>query len=139
VNDEVRAAVRAHEAPDQDALDGAVQRAYESPIWKEEGARCVECGACNTICPTCHCFLLADQRPARSASRLRLWDSCLIKDFARVAVGPIPPWPLDAAQKPLREEVRLLSQDGRLYACTGCGRCISACPARIDIGKSSRV
>jgi sulfhydrogenase subunit beta (sulfur reductase) len=136
VRDEVRAAARAHEVPDQDALAGAVQRAYESPIWKEEGARCVECGACNTICPTCHCFLLADQAAGERLARLRLWDSCLIKDFARVAGGANPrPWLWMRLRNRFEKKFDFFPKTGGLYACTGCGRCISACPARIDIRK----
>ena len=53
----------------------------------EEAGTCVECGACNAIYPTCHCFLLYDQRSAESMARLRLWDCCMVKDFARVAGG----------------------------------------------------
>lgn len=136
VSDEVRAAARANEVPDQDALEGAVRRAYDSPIWKEEGARCVECGACNTICPTCHCFLLADQAAGERLARLRLWDSCLIKDFARVAGGANPrPRLWMRLRNRFEKKFDFFPRTGGLYACTGCGRCISACPARIDIRK----
>lgn len=136
VRDEVRAVTQAHQAPDQDTLAGAVMRAYEAPLWKEEGARCVECGACNTICPTCHCFLLADQAAGERLARLRLWDSCLIKDFARVAGGANPrPWLWMRLRNRFEKKFDFFPKTGGLYACTGCGRCISACPARIDIRK----
>jgi sulfhydrogenase subunit beta (sulfur reductase) len=134
VHDEVVAAARAHAVPDQDALAGALAKAYEAPVWKEEGARCVECGACNAICPTCHCFLLADQAAGERFARLRLWDSCLIKDFARVAGGANPrPWLWMRLRNRFEKKFDFFPKTGGVYACTGCGRCITACPARIDI------
>jgi len=107
---------------------------WESPVWQEEGLRCVECGACNSICPTCHCFLLFDQQQDRLFARFRAWDSCLLRDFARVAGGGNPRSRLwtrlrNRFFKKFDYFPKVLQSD----ACTGCGRCIEACPARIDI------
>jgi ferredoxin len=67
VADKVRENIRSNGVPAQDRLSGVIEKNYEDPLWKEEAETCVECGACNTICPTCHCFLLLDQQDNPSA------------------------------------------------------------------------
>jgi len=134
VADAVRAGIEDAGVPSQDSIYGAVKRNYESEIWNDEAATCVECGACNTICPTCHCFLLYDQESKGKLGRFRIWDSCLVKDFARVAGGDNP---RDKLWKRLRnrfdKKFDYFREVMDQYACTGCGRCISACPGKIDI------
>ncbi|MBU4348802.1 4Fe-4S dicluster domain-containing protein, partial [bacterium] len=82
--------IKENNIPHQDSFKNIIERGYESNIWADEGNNCVECGACNTICPTCHCFLLYDQKDKDRMARLRIWDSCMIKDFAQVAGGANP-------------------------------------------------
>lgn len=131
---EVQNTIDAHEVPYQDSYKDMVTRNYESDIWADEAQHCVECGACNTICPTCHCFCLVDQSVGNQFARFRQWDSCMLKGFARVAGGGNP---RDRLWMRLRNRFEkkfdYFPQTADMYACTGCGRCISACPAKIDI------
>jgi len=135
--------------PKEQDLPGAVERNFHSKIWEDEARTCVECGACNTICPTCHCFLLYDQKSAgvnasdvaRGADmeRFRIWDSCMIKDFARVAGGGNPRAKLwMRLRNRFEKKFDYFPKVSGVTACTGCGRCISACPAKIDIRKVLR-
>jgi len=104
--------------------------------WEDEAKACVECGACNAVCPTCHCFLLYDQKDQRQMARLRSWDSCLLKDFARVAGGANPrPKLWMRLRNRFEKKFEFFPATAGIYACTGCGRCIQACPAKIDIRK----
>ncbi|MCQ9205338.1 MAG: 4Fe-4S dicluster domain-containing protein [Omnitrophica bacterium] len=122
--------------PYQESFENIIERNYESKIWEEEANTCVECGACNTICPTCHCFLLYDQKNEKNMARLRIWDSCMIKDFARVAGGANPRAKLwMRLRNRFDKKFDFFPKVAKTYACTGCGRCISACPAKIDIRK----
>jgi len=134
VTEQVRKNIQANGVPVQDRLAGVVRENYEHPLWKEEAETCVECGACNTICPTCHCFLLLDQLDNRDLVRYRLWDSCLIKDFAEVAGGANPrPQLWMRLRNRFEKKFDFFPKVNNMYACTGCGRCILACPGKIDI------
>ncbi len=99
-------------------------------VWKKHSSKCVSCGACSAICPTCSCFLLID-RPG--FQKVRQLDTCQYPAFERVAGG----------EDPLRElRVRFKNRYMCKYvwkpqrfdaiACTGCGRCIDACIAKIN-------
>lgn len=114
----------------------AVKKGYESESWKEFMLTCVECGGCNFICDTCHCFLLSDEKSNQAPARLKLWDSCLYVNFSRVAGGANP---LNTRAKRLRnrflKKFDFFPDNLGKYACCGCGRCIEVCPGKIDIRK----
>ena len=131
---EVQENIKTSEVPNEDVLTGAVEKNFKSQIWEDEAKTCVECGACNTICPTCHCFLLYDQKNENQMARLRIWDSCLLKNFATVAGGANPrPKLWMRLRNRFEKKFDFFPKVAKVFACTGCGRCISACPAKIDI------
>jgi len=109
---------------------------YDSSLWRELGEKCLSCGSCSMVCPTCYCYDVADDVAlgARDGSRKRSWDSCLFSTHARVAGGE------DfrhgrAARVKFRyyhKQRGFVAEYGR-PSCVGCGRCISACPVKIDI------
>ena len=133
---EVETNIKKDDIPHQEQFSGIIERNYQSEIWKDEAKTCVECGACNAICPTCHCFLLYDQKSEQRMARLRIWDSCMIKDFAKVAGGANPrPNLWMRLRNRFEKKFDFFPKVADIYACTGCGRCISACPAKIDIRK----
>ncbi|MFH0731613.1 MAG: 4Fe-4S dicluster domain-containing protein [Candidatus Omnitrophota bacterium] len=131
---EVEANIKENNVPNQDIFKDIIDKNYESGIWEDEAKTCVECGACNTICPTCHCFLLYDQKDESKMARLRIWDSCMVKYFARVAGGANPrPHLWMRLRNRFEKKFDFFPKAADVYACTGCGRCITACPAKIDI------
>lgn len=133
---EVERNIKKNGIPHQDSYKDIIEKNYNSDIWQNEAKTCVECGACNIICPTCHCFLLYDQMDGKKMERLRIWDSCMIKDFARVAGGANPrPKLWMRLRNRFEKKFDFFPKVASVYACTGCGRCISACPAKIDIRK----
>ncbi|MBL7156613.1 MAG: 4Fe-4S dicluster domain-containing protein [Candidatus Omnitrophica bacterium] len=136
VTKDVERNIKENNVPRQESLKGIIEKNFESDIWKDEARACVECGACNTVCPTCHCFLLYDEKNKENLARLRIWDSCMIKDFARVAGGANPRAKLwMRLRNRFEKKFYYFPKVADFYACTGCGRCITACPAKIDIRK----
>jgi ferredoxin len=132
---QVKGFIEKRNTPDEQAVRGCVKRHYDNlPMWQDFASTCVECGACNLVCPTCHCFLLFDERSKHRVGRSRTWDACLYKTFARVAGGANP-------RKHLYERLRNRFDKKFAFfpeildytACTGCGRCIDACPGDIDL------
>ncbi len=109
---------------------------YQSDIWQELGERCLSCGSCSMVCPTCYCFDVADSvRPgSREGERSRSWDSCLFSTHALVAGG-------ENFRKARSSRIKFrfyhkqrgfVAEYGR-PSCVGCGRCITACPVNIHI------
>lgn len=131
---EVQRNITEQGVPHQDQYEGMIARNYESPIWEDEAKTCTECGACTTICPTCHCFMLRDEKEEDKVVRYRQWDSCMVKDYARVAGGGNPrPHLWMRLRNRFEKKFDFFPKVADIYACTGCGRCITACPANIDI------
>jgi len=116
-------------------LQAAVEGSFESGLWADFSEHCVECGACNFICCTCHCFLLADGVDAQGKpARAKLWDACLFNNFARTAGGGTPrPFRAERLRNRFDKKFSFFPQVMGRYACDGCGRCTQACIARIDI------
>lgn len=102
----------------------------EQWLWKKHSEKCVSCGACAVICPTCTCFLLADRK---DFEKVRMTDACQYPGFARVAAGEDPLKRL-SVRFSNRYLCKYVWKPGRfkVKACTGCGRCIEACIGKID-------
>ncbi len=122
-------------------LSELVAQEIEAGGWNPTMAKCVECGACTNICPTCYCFYLYDQESELSdeaKERVRFWDSCLFADYARMAgVGGMKATPRAAfvsryRNRFLHKYAWQYQQLGRL-GCVGCGRCFEACAGGIDV------
>lgn len=110
-----------------------MERVYESEVWAREAERCVECGACNFVCPTCHCFLLSDHGRGRFR-RVRNWDACQYKGFARVGGGANPrPELYQRLRNRYEKKFHFCPVVMGVCGCTGCGRCVEACIGGIDM------
>ncbi len=107
----------------------------EDPVWDELGRKCLCCGSCSVVCPTCSCFNVMDEvRTGGGASRVRSWDSCLFRDYAMVAGG-------HSFRADRGERVRnryyhkqeAFVREFGMPSCVGCGRCIENCPTGINV------
>jgi ferredoxin len=117
-------------------LPALLSMAYDHPLWQELGERCLACGSCTNVCPTCYCFNVYDETnmALTAGERLRRWDSCQLDEFARVAGGENFRESRSARQRHrfMRKGKYIFDKFGEL-GCVGCGRCIRTCVAEISI------
>ncbi len=110
------------------------ERTQDRNFWAKAGEKCVECFGCLLTCPTCFCYLLYDQPKADKVERIRVWDACYMAMFARVGGGanPRPEFIKRFINRFHCKFMNFKNQYG-FYACSGCGRCFTACMGKIDI------
>jgi sulfhydrogenase subunit beta (sulfur reductase) len=103
---------------------------FEHPVWEEKAKKCYSCGSCNLVCPTCYCFDVQDFMAVSLAegTRYRIWDGCLLEEFASVGSGENFREHRDQRfrHRLFRKGMYLYDKTGDI-ACVGCGRCATAC------------
>lgn len=118
-----------------------LKNTYElDEVWKKESEKCVQCGGCNFICPSCYCFLIREaSENYQRQYRDKVWDVCHFTGYARVAGGANPrKYKFQRFRNRYQCKFVYRYENFGFYACTGCGRCIDVCPAKIDIRKVIR-
>ena len=117
-----------------DVLPRLLDRSYEHPVWEEKAQRCFSCGSCNLVCPTCYCFDVRDdvEWSLQKGQRYRVWDGCLLSEFAAVAGGHnFRRNRADRYRHRYYRKGKYVPEKIGEVACVGCGRCITACTAKI--------
>jgi sulfhydrogenase subunit beta (sulfur reductase) len=119
-----------------EAMNKLADGTADENTWEHFGNKCIVCGGCAFVCPTCTCFNVYDQESSSgSGLRVRAWDACLYGGFTREASGHNPR-STQASRLKRRHEHKLLYynktdiQDA-LCGCVGCGRCSDFCPVKI--------
>ncbi len=109
---------------------------FEHPIWATIYGKCLACGTCTYMCPTCHCFDISDEVKGSDGIRIRSWDSCMFPLFTKETSGHNPRssqkerW----RQRTMHKFKYYVDNFGAI-ACVGCGRCVMSCPVNLDIRK----
>jgi sulfhydrogenase subunit beta (sulfur reductase) len=107
----------------------------EHPRWAEVASRCLSCTNCTLVCPTCFCTSVdvVSDLTGSATERWRVWDSCFTTDFSYLHGGSVR----DSVQSRYRQWAthKLASWVDQFgtSGCVGCGRCITWCPAAIDL------
>ena len=119
-----------------DKVYDVFDKRFNSDVWKDVGRRCVACGNCTNVCPTCYCFDVLDETDLslNEGLRYRVWNSCQMDDFAKVAGGEDFRKGRDSRQKHRYYRKFKYSVDKfNRYFCIGCGRCTRTCMADINL------
>src|ERR1019366_4407071 len=107
----------------------------EHSRWDNVAARCLTCGNCTMVCPTCFCTTVEDVTDLRGehAERWQKWDSCFTMDFSYIHGGSIRATPQARYRQWMTHKLATWIDQFGSSGCVGCGRCITWCPVGIDI------
>jgi len=128
-------AAMGRELPDAEAVPALLLNNLQHPRWAEVAARCLSCTSCTQVCPTCFCWDVEDSTSldGNATERTRVWDSCFNPSFSGVAGGTIRPDTHSRYRQWLTHKMGSWVGQFDVLGCVGCGRCITWCPAGIDL------
>jgi ferredoxin len=107
----------------------------EHPRWEEVAERCLTCGNCTMVCPTCFCSSVEDTTDLAGAetARTRVWDTCFSLDYSYIHGGSVRTSARSRYRQWLTHKLGTWHDQFDTSGCVGCGRCITWCPVGIDI------
>jgi sulfhydrogenase subunit beta (sulfur reductase) len=110
----------------------------EHPRWDDVASRCLACGNCTMVCPTCFCFSVEEVSGLAGAGeagdeRQRSWDSCFTLDHSYLHGGPVRTSTRSRYRQWMTHKLATWHDQFGTSGCVGCGRCIAWCPVGIDI------
>jgi ferredoxin len=113
---------------DTEKIKGWLDDNFENEFWSDISLRCLGCGACSYLCPTCHCFDIVDEAVWNAGQRRRNWDCCSFSLFTLHASGHNPR-PNQAARwrQRVMHKFKYFPERFDRIACVGCGRCVRSC------------
>ncbi|MFH1489489.1 MAG: 4Fe-4S dicluster domain-containing protein [Pseudomonadota bacterium] len=113
---------------------------FEHPHWEKITERCLTCGNCTMVCPTCFCNTIEDTNSldGEYAERWRKWDSCFNREFSYMHGGSIRRSEKSRYRQWLTHKMATWMDQFGTFGCVGCGRCITWCPVGIDITEEAK-
>lgn len=105
-----------------------------SELWDAMSIKCLNCGTCTYLCPTCYCFDISQENKYKEGVRFRCWDSCMFSEYTEMAGGHNPrPNKKDRVRNRFMHKLNYFEDRYGKMLCVGCGRCIEKCPVNLDI------
>lgn len=117
-----------------DGVNKALEKGFDHEFWEQFSKRCLGCGVCTLLCPTCHCFDINDIVKKDKGWRERTWDTCQQSYYTIHASGHNPrPEKKHRQRNRVYHKLLYMNKNLDVLGCVGCGRCIDGCPVNIDI------
>lgn len=134
------AAARMGRELDTDGLRELLYERAEDPHWDDVAARCLACTNCTLVCPTCFCTSTQDvtELTGGHTERHRVWDSCFTSEFSQLTAGSVRGSTKSRYRQWMTHKLASWIDQFGTSGCVGCGRCITWCPAAIDITEEAR-
>lgn len=125
---------------DTEGLPQLLAARAEHPRWSEVAGRCLSCGNCTLVCPTCFCTTVDDDAELGGAvaARQRRWDTCFATAFTYIHGGSVRPSVRARYRHWLTHKLGTWTEQFGTFGCVGCGRCITWCPVGIDLTEEVR-
>jgi sulfhydrogenase subunit beta (sulfur reductase) len=107
----------------------------EHPRWDEVATRCLACGNCTAVCPTCFCHAEQDapSLDGNASEHVRIWDSCFGESHGHLHGFSVRPDIRSRYRQWLTHKLAAWHEQFGRSGCVGCGRCIAWCPVGIDL------
>ena len=129
-----------HRALPEPALLATMGSRLEDARWTLLAQRCLSCGNCTAVCPTCFCTDVEDVTDLTGdvAARTRVWDSCFDADYSWIHGGTVRASTKARYRQWMTHKLASWVDQFGETGCVGCGRCITWCPAGIDLTEEAR-
>ncbi len=115
-------------------IAGVLRNSAVHPRWEEVASRCLACTNCTLVCPTCFCMAVEDTTDLTgTAYRDRRWDSCFTSQHSYIHGGSVHASTASRYRQWMTHKLSTWFDQFGSSGCVGCGRCITWCPAAIDI------
>lgn len=112
----------------------ALNKFFDDTYFENEAFRCLGCGICTFVCPTCHCFTIEDESKKSGSCRMRCFDGCMNADFTLMAGGHNPRKTKgDRLRQRFLHKGFYFPERENIIGCVGCGRCLAKCPVSLSI------
>jgi ferredoxin len=125
---------RITEKANVDAMPKKLSEMFDDEYWENIALKCLGCGACTYLCPTCYCFDINDIDYGGKIKRIRTWDSCQYSSYTIHTSGHNPrPNKVNRVRNRIYHKYKYHPDNYNEIACVGCGRCITHCPVNMNM------
>ncbi len=117
-----------------------LQQRLHDNIWQDIAEKCLACGNCTLVCPSCFCSKQGDEMPlaGNKVEHIQYWDSCFSEQHSYLGGIVIHQNIADRYKQWINHKLNWWFEQYGRSGCVGCGRCISWCPTGIDFFQQAR-